>query len=150
MTTQPVALTASPAWTDTGSAAARWAPRPARTLRARVVIVRYAGMAALALAVGALHLPRRPATLCLFREFTGLPCPLCGGTTAAVDLGHADPRAALAASPLAVAMFATVPLIGALAAPRWWQRRSVRWIAIVSVLGVSEIWQLARFGIIHA
>jgi len=37
-----------------------------------------------------LTIPGRPATLCPLRAFTGIPCPICGGTTAAVHIGHAD------------------------------------------------------------
>ena len=112
------------------------------------IVQRYLAVAVAAIALGALHLRHRPATLCLFREVTGLPCPFCGGTTAAVHLGHGDVRGALAASPLAVAMLATWPLLGAVRSPRWFQVRHWRWLAIGSVLVVAEIWQLVRFGIV--
>jgi hypothetical protein len=117
--------------------------RPATVLR------RYAAVGATALLLGAAHIPHRPATLCLFRELTGLPCPFCGGTTAAVRLGHGRLGSALAASPLAVAMLATWPLLGAVRTPRWWQVRRVRWSVVTAILGLAEIWQLARFGLIH-
>jgi Protein of unknown function (DUF2752) len=109
---------------------------------------RYVAVAAGAIGLGALHLRHRPATVCIFRAVTGVPCPFCGGTTAAVHLGHGDVVGALRASPLAVGMLAIWPLIGSLGAPRWWQNRRLRWLALGTVLTAAEIWQLVRFGII--
>jgi hypothetical protein len=101
-----------------------------------------------ALALGALHLRHRPATVCPFRALTGLPCPFCGGTTAACRLGHADIRGAIAASPLAVVLIVAWPLVGVVSPPRWWHRRRLRVAVIVTVLLGAELWQLARFGVI--
>jgi hypothetical protein len=112
------------------------------------VAKRYAAVAAIAVVIGALHIPHRPATLCLFRELTGLPCPFCGGTTAAVRLGHGDLKGALGASPLAVSLLATWPWLDVIHAPRWWGRKRIRWTVIGALLIASEIWQLVRFGII--
>jgi hypothetical protein len=98
--------------------------------------------------VGALHIPHRPTTLCLFRELTGLPCPFCGGTTAAVNLGHGDVPGALRASPLAVALLVGWPLVGTVRPPRWWRSPHVHWPLIIAVLAFAEIWQLVRFGVI--
>jgi Protein of unknown function (DUF2752) len=100
------------------------------------------------MALGAVHLRHRPSTICPFRALTGLPCPFCGGTTAASRLGHADLRGALAASPLAVALLIAWPFVGAISLPRWWQRRGLRVAAIVVVLLGAELWQLARFGVL--
>jgi hypothetical protein len=113
-----------------------------------VVARRYAMVAAAALALAALHLRHRPATVCIFREVTGQPCPFCGGTTAAVRLGHGQVGGALAASPLAVAMLATWPFLNVVHAPAWWQQKWARWSVIAAVLIGSEIWELVRFGII--
>jgi hypothetical protein len=122
---------------------------PVRTLASPTTVAkRYLAVALVAIALGALHLRHRPATFCLFREVTGLPCPFCGGTTAAVRLGHGNLKGALAASPLAVGLLATWPLLDAVRAPRWWHSRRTRWTVIAAVLIVSEIWQLVRFGII--
>jgi Protein of unknown function (DUF2752) len=110
--------------------------------------MRYATVAVVAVVLGALHISHRPATVCLFRELTGLPCPFCGGTTAAVHLGHGDVTGALRASPLAVGLLATWPLLGAVRPPLWWHSRRNRWLVIAAVLVASEIWELVRFGII--
>lgn len=99
----------------------------------------------------------RPSTLCLLRATTGIPCPFCGFTTAAVHLGHADLGAALAASPLAVATcigFVLAPFIRRSRLASHWRAMPPRWrqvvpvTAILTILAASEIWQLARFGVI--
>lgn len=114
---------------------------------ARTVVLRSLTMAAAALVVAGLHV-RRPATLCLFRAVTGIPCPFCGGTTAAVHLGHADLRGAVAASPLALLMFVAWPFVGVVRSPSWWHSRALRWSLIAVLLVSSEVWQLLRFGVI--
>jgi hypothetical protein len=114
---------------------------------ARLVASRYLGMAAVVAAVAALHV-RRPSTLCLLRATTGVPCPFCGGTTAAVRLGHADIRGALAASPLGLLMIGSWPLMGVVRPPSWWRVRTLRWSLVVIVLVSAEVWQLLRFGLI--
>ena len=98
-------------------------------------------------------MPGRPHTVCLLRAVTGIPCPLCGGTTAAVRVGQGDLRAALTANPVVV--------IGALVlvlAATPYGRRAVRsWRALPAssrlllgsaVLVFSECWQLTRFGLL--
>jgi hypothetical protein len=133
--------------TAAGRPAARVAPVRVTPVR---VAQRYAAVAGVAIVLGALHLRHRPATVCVFRAVTGLPCPFCGGTTAAVHLGHGDIGGALRASPLAVALLATWPLLGSFRQPRWWSSHPrVRWAVITTVLIGSEIWQLVRFSIIH-
>ncbi|MFL6052376.1 MAG: DUF2752 domain-containing protein [Actinoallomurus sp.] len=106
--------------------------------------------------LAALRIPR-PPTLCLLRQVTGVPCPLCGFTTAGVDLGHADIVGAVSASPLAVAVcagFVLVPLVRRSRMVTVWRatshraRQVIPAVAIVAPLIVSEAWQLARFGII--
>lgn len=106
--------------------------------------------------LAALRIPR-PPTLCLLRQVTGVPCPLCGFTTAGVDLGHADIVGAVSASPLAVAVcagFVLVPLVRRSKMVTVWRaashraRQVIPVVAIVAPLIISEAWQLARFGII--
>lgn len=110
--------------------------------------VRVVALAAVVVVLAAVHL-RRPPTLCLLRATTGVPCPFCGGTTAAVDVGHGHLGAALAASPLGVALLAGWPLLGTVRAPQWWWRHRSRLIAaVLAVLALAEIWQLHRFGLV--
>lgn len=117
---------------------------------------RLAALAATAAALAVLRVPR-PATLCLLRGTTGVPCPFCGFTTSGVHLGHADVAGAVHASPLAVAacaVFLALPPLRRSRLSRRWSRLSHRTrqtmvlTAILATLTVSEIWQLMRFGIL--
>lgn len=122
--------------------------RPTRA--ARQVVTRVAVMLAVVAAVAAVHLRHRPPTLCLLRAVTGVPCPFCGGTTAAVDLGHGRLVDALRASPLAVALIGVWPFAG-LPRPRWvGSNRGLVRIGIVVALVAAEVWQLHRFGLLPA
>jgi len=120
--------------------------------------VAVAGVAAVALAN--LSVPGRPSTLCPFRAITGIPCPFCGGTTAAVRIGHLDVLGALRANPAVVVGALVVMAIpvatsvagvgpGRSARPKF-SKRTIRfaWAAIVAALIFSEVWQLFRFGIL--
>ena len=55
---------------------------------------------------------------CPFRAITGVPCPTCGTTHAAVALLHGHVGAALAANPLAT-MAGMMFLAGGMVAPIW-------------------------------
>jgi hypothetical protein len=114
-----------------------------------------AGIAAVALAN--LRVPGRPATLCPFRAITGIPCPFCGGTTAAVRIGHLDLLGALRANPVVVigAVFVlALPVLKsapAVVAFRSASPRVTKWTligAIVLAIAFSEVWQLFRFGLL--
>src|SRR5439155_1362211 len=109
---------------------------------------RYALLGALLVALAAVHLRTRPASLCVLRSVTGIPCPFCGGTTSAVRLGSGHVRAAFAASPIAPLMLAGWPLLGRLRGAAWWPPPAVRWGLVAGLLTIAEIWQLARFGFI--
>lgn len=100
---------------------------------------------AAAVVVAHLHVPGRPPTLCTLRALTGVPCPFCGGTTAAAAIGHGHLLAALRASPLAVL---GAPVVAAL--PMWRGRlpRGLAVGALTLALALSEMWQLARFSLI--
>jgi hypothetical protein len=93
---------------------ARPAGRPARSPLAPQTVPEAIGALALA---GAVYLAASPDRLevgggsrCLLRNRLGLACPLCGGTTAIVDLVHGHPIAAVAANPM-VALLAPVALV---------------------------------------
>ena len=109
-----------------------------------------------ALALANLHVPGRPATLCPLRALTGLPCPFCGGTTAAVKLGHFDVLGALRANPVIVlgaVVVATIPAVMANRSSRpvaRWPALSPRTVRVAIAIAVlfSEVWQLFRFGIL--
>jgi hypothetical protein len=58
------------------------------------------------------------APVCPFRALTGVPCPTCGTTHAAVALLHGEFGSALAANPLA-AVAGIGFLTGGLIAPVW-------------------------------
>src|SRR5450432_1335782 len=101
-------------------------------------------------------IPGRPATVCPLRAFTGIPCPICGGTTAAVHIGHADLVGALRANPFVVLgalIVALLPVLAALRRSRLWDdgwrlpSRALFAVTAFAVIG-SEIWQLFRFSII--
>jgi hypothetical protein len=126
------------------------APGPVAPRGPLPITARALGVVAVALALAAVHLPHRPRTLCLFRTTTGLPCPLCGGTTAVAHLGRGDLTGALAASPLVTAAAFVVPFVGTLRLPAWATRPAVRLGLLGSVLLAAEIWQLVRFGVIGA
>jgi predicted ABC-type sugar transport system permease subunit len=109
-----------------------------------------------ALAVANLHVPGRPATLCPLRALTGIPCPFCGGTTAAVQLGRFDLLGALRANPVVVLgalVVAATPAVIAFRTSRHvarWPALSPRTIRVAITIAVvfSEVWQLFRFGIL--
>jgi hypothetical protein len=95
---------------------------------------------------------------CLLRLLTGVPCPGCGLTTAAVALVHGDPAGAWAANPaiygLAVLAVAVGPLVAlratrVLGPPRPWapdrRRHMGRVIGLLAV--ASWIYQLHRLGL---
>lgn len=113
------------------------------------VVLTGLGLAAACVLLASVHLPGRPTTLCLVRATTGVPCPLCGGTTAAVALGSFDLRAALRANPFAV-VIGPLLVAGPLGVARRWQvlPYRARTLVIGAVLISSELWQLHRIGLI--
>jgi Protein of unknown function (DUF2752) len=94
---------------------------------------------------------------CPLRTLTGVPCPLCGVTTAATSLASGDLGAALAANPfvLVLAGFTLVMValmaaraFGRLDPPAQWpesRRRQTYWLA-GALAAASWAFQLHRFG----
>jgi predicted ABC-type sugar transport system permease subunit len=123
----------------------------ARTSSARLV-----GFALAALLLANLRIPGRPSTLCPLRALTGVPCPFCGGTTAAVEVGRFDLAGALRVNPvvvLAAVMIIAMPVVIGLRTARHvgWPAAPARrtiYLALASTVMVSELWQLFRFGIL--
>ena len=99
--------------------------------------------------VAAVHIRQRPASLCVLRSVTGVPCPFCGGTTGAARLGAGDLRGSIAASPLALPMLLAWPWLGQVRPSRWAASRRVRWGAVVVVLGLVVLW-FGLFGAVAA
>lgn len=115
-------------------AAARRSPetgslsRPERQWRAAVCLGWPLALAAVPLLAVLGNVP-----LCAFRELSGRPCPLCGGTRACAALLQGDPAAAWQANPGILPLLAVAAVhTGALgweawsgrrvAAPRRWSR----------------------------
>lgn len=111
----------------------------------RISAARAAGLALIVAALAAVQLPWRPSTLCLLRAVTGIPCPVCGSTTAVVELGSGAPLRAFAASPLATLGAVALALQPAWSS-RWRPGRRTVWVLIGAVGALSEVWQLHRFG----
>jgi hypothetical protein len=113
------------------------------------VAVRAGGVAVAAVLAAVVHRVHDPGTLCPIRAVTGVPCPLCGGTTVFMDLGAARPGAAIAANP-----FVFTGMVGLVTAPlgsgsRWWAMSPrTRLRLLLVVLALSWLWQLARFGLL--
>ena len=94
---------------------------------------------------------------CPLRTLTGVPCPLCGMTTAATGLASGDLGGALAANPcvlvlagftLVMAVLMVARALGRLAPPAQWpaaRRRQGYWLAAV-LAAASWAFQLHRFG----
>ena len=89
--------------------------------------------------------------LCPLRRLTGIPCPLCGLTSAAIALGHGHPVDAVLASPLIVIVvaFAVWAFLPARVRPRSENRKASRVApgrtATVAAFGLAWLYQLARF-----
>jgi hypothetical protein len=94
---------------------------------------------------------------CLLRTLTGVPCPMCGMTTAATNLAAGDLGAATAANPFVLLLAAGTLLMTALLVARalgWapppapWSagaRRRACW-TVALLVAASWVFQLHRFG----
>jgi len=115
----------------------------------RGLALRLALVVTVAVAVARLHAVYDPGVLCPLRAVTGVPCPLCGSTTAFIRLGSGDLTAALAAQPMTAA--ATVLAVAApCGVAARWRRLSPRWritLTVATAFG-SWVYQLHRFGVL--
>jgi hypothetical protein len=107
---------------------------------------RLTALLVVAIVLAQVHPKHRPATVCLLRGVTGIPCPFCGGTTAAVHAGRAEVLAALRASPLAVLGAPVVAVWPLLTHHVARLPLSARLTGLATLVGGSELWQLHRFG----
>jgi len=94
---------------------------------------------------------------CLLRLTTGIPCPMCGMTTAATSLAAGELQAALAANPFVLLLAGTTLVMTVVMAARaaglapeaasWQPARQRHVWLVVGVLAVgSWLFQLHRFG----
>jgi hypothetical protein len=115
------------------------------------------GVAVAAAGYPALHRVTGFAAPCPLRTLTGIPCPLCGMTTAATGLATGDLSGALRANPFIVGLVAltlaglsvlAVRAFGFAEPPTGWSVKARRRTA--SAVGVltaaSWMYQLRRFG----
>lgn len=114
------------------------------------VVLRVAAMAVAAIGASWIHRVNDPGVLCPLRALTGIPCPMCGGTTVFIELGSGRPGQAVLANPVAL-----TGAIAVAAAPlglgrRWWalQPKTRAWMLGTALVG-SELWQLVRLGILR-
>lgn len=108
----------------------------------------------LALGAAPLLVSQGAPVLCLFRQFSGQPCPLCGGTHACAALVTGDLAAAWQANPgllplLAVAAVHTVLLAReALAGRRFGTPRWLPWAWAGSGAALLGTWGLRLTGLV--
>ncbi|GAA4239463.1 hypothetical protein GCM10022254_59680 [Actinomadura meridiana] len=114
------------------------------------VVLRVAAMAVAAVAVSWIHRVNDPGVLCPLRAFTGIPCPLCGGTTVFTELGSGHPGRAVLANPVALTGAIALAFAPLGTGGRWWalQPKTRAWMLGAALVG-SELWQLVRFGVLR-
>ena len=89
-------------------------------------------------------LPAFAHVTCPLRALTGIPCPLCGMTTAVGSMLRLDPTAALHANPVGIGM--TVVMLLLLVRPP--RRLAVPAWAAAALALASWAFELGRFGVL--
>lgn len=93
-------------------------------------------------------LAERTGMFCVVKEFTGVPCPGCGTTRAALALARFDVLGAFVSYPLQSAAW-TLFIVGGLVAAAWslsgrnlpsLPRRMPKWVFVLVVLFVLANW----------
>lgn len=114
------------------------------------VVLRVAAMAVAAIGVSWIHRLNDPGVLCPLRALTGVPCPVCGGTTVFIEFGGGRPAQAALANPMVLAGAVAVAVAPLGLGRRWWalQPKTRAWMLGTALVG-SELWQLVRFGVLR-
>ena len=114
------------------------------------VVLRVAAMAVAAVGASWIHRVNDPGVLCPLRAFTGIPCPLCGGTTVFIEFGGGRPAQAVLANPVVLLGAVAVAVAPLGLGGRWWalQPKTRTWMLGTALVG-SELWQLVRFGVLR-
>jgi hypothetical protein len=137
-----VTTLAAPSWTPPPGTFLGVPPRALPVaLRATAYRAAYALSGAVLLGLLRVH---RPPTFCLLRATTGVPCPFCGTTTAAVRIGRGNLLGALAANPFTLLGAGLVVLAPVLAGRLHVPHRLTPWLLTCGVMS-AWAWQLARF-----
>lgn len=114
------------------------------------VVLRVAAMAVAAIGASWIHRVNDPGVLCPLRALTGIPCPLCGGTTVFIEFGSGRPAQAVLANPAVLTGAIAVAVAPLGLGGRWWalQPKTRAWMLGTALVG-SELWQLVRFGVLR-
>jgi Protein of unknown function (DUF2752) len=114
----------------------------------RACLIRAAAISVAAISASKVLAVHDLGVVCPLRRLTGIPCPLCGSTTAFAELGSADISAGAAANPVTLAgvlAVITAPLGGA---ALWWRLADrTRTSIIAGLLTVAWAYQLIRLGV---
>lgn len=116
-------------------------PPLSRAVTATAIRVALAASAAVTLAAVRIE---RPPTFCLLRAATGIPCPFCGTTTAAVHLGSGDVVGALLANPVTLLCGLGLVLHPLIARRCHVPHRARAWLFTAGA-AFAWLWQMVRF-----
>jgi uncharacterized protein DUF2752 len=107
--------------------------------------LRRAGGAMLGLGFGLPLLPHNPGLPCPLRTLTGVPCPMCGMTTAVKAAMHGHVQSSVAANPFGLVAIAVAVLL--LLRPGMRSMR-VPVALLVACALTSWVWELRRYGFV--